>query len=170
MCYNIDKFKFDPPAGGLKQKSKNKVKKGKLTGRRGPAFRPYLLWETKVHKNKQSSVRLFALALILLSVLFLPARRTKAIATGLPFGGRLLFFSPPIVTLLINCPAMDHVLNFGPGPKVLHLLLPPAQPRAFYNFYTPGVAVLGSYFPIVLPFNCPVAPIFPSFYFGTSAR
>ncbi|MEJ0021906.1 MAG: hypothetical protein WDN47_05040 [Candidatus Doudnabacteria bacterium] len=122
-------------------------------------------------RNKQEATRLFALTVILISVLFLPhTHKAQAQAAGLPFGGRLLFTTPPIITVFVNCPAIATVSNFGPGPKVLHLLLPPIQPRSFYNFYLPGVAVLGTYFPTPLPFNCPIAPIFPAFYFGTSGR
>ncbi|MEO8065611.1 MAG: hypothetical protein ABI643_02005 [Candidatus Doudnabacteria bacterium] len=115
-------------------------------------------------------VSLIALAIFFIGVLSISAREAKAQATGLPFGGRLLFFSPVIITTFVNCPALAHVINFGPGPKYLNLLLPPYQPRLFYNYYTSGVAVLGSYYPTPIPFNCPFQPIFPSFYFGTSAR
>ncbi|MBI3952592.1 MAG: hypothetical protein HY336_01385 [Candidatus Doudnabacteria bacterium] len=112
------------------------------------------------------------LGILLIAILlpFVSVKETKAIAVGLPFGGRLLFTSPPIITLIVNCPAMAHVLNLGPQKGVLHLFLPPGQPKAFYNFFTPGVSTLGSYYPTPLPFNCPVQPIFPANYFGTSVR
>jgi len=104
--------------------------------------------------------------LMLLAFLLLPnPKPTKAMV---PFGGLLLYYTPPIVTLYVNCPPLAHIYNIGAGPTYLNLVVPPFQPKLYYNFYTPGVVVNGDYFPIPWFINCPYQPIFSPNYFGTS--
>ena len=91
--------------------------------------------------------------------------------TLVPFGGRLLYYSPPIVTAYVNCPSMAAVFSTGgPIKGLIYITVPPGQPKLFYNFYTPGVAVLGNYAPFPVIINCPLQPIFPGAIFGTSVR
>ena len=109
--------------------------------------------------------------LILLAIFLLFGISNTVKAAVAPFGGRLLFFSPPFFTGFVNCPPLAAVLNYGgPYKGLVYLTLPPIQPKLNYNFYTPGVAVLGNFTPIPEPFNCPFQPIFPSNIFGTSAQ
>jgi hypothetical protein len=92
-------------------------------------------------------------------------------AAMVPFGGKILFFSPPFVTAYVNCPPLVAVANYGgPYKGILYLLIPPGQPRLNYNYFTSGVSVLGSFFPSPIPINCIFQPIFPAVYFGTSLR
>ncbi len=128
----------------------------------------------RIHRATNNFVHYLVLfvAVLTFAAIFLitltPAQKTSAV--GLPFGGRLIASTPPVVTGIVNCPSIATVANIGGVMKgTLFLMLPPSQPRAFYQFYRPGVAVLGSFIPTPLPFNCPVGPIFPAVYFGTSA-
>jgi hypothetical protein len=119
--------------------------------------------------NKES----YSIIGIMILVLAFFAMPSQAQATlGRPaFGGRLLFFSPPIVTVFVNCPALVAVQNdVGLYKGVFYFTLPPSSPKAYYNYLTPGVAVKGSYLPTPIPINCIFQPIFPSLYFGTSVR
>lgn len=140
--------------------------------------------ETKTQIVSQSNryhpvIRLMVFLLLLSTLLFAQPQSTEALATWLPFGGRLLFTTPAFTipptqfTPLIVCPSIAHILNLGPGSKYLNFMLPPTQPKANYNFYLPSVAVLGSYLPkpVTAPIqtNCFFQPIFPSVYFGTGA-
>jgi|SRR3989344_1505574 len=94
-------------------------------------------------------------------------------AVGVPFGGRVLFFVasgyyvPPYGPY---CPPHVVILNFfGGKPTPLSLLLPPVQPKLFYNYIMTGNAVLGEYTPTPLPI-CPLYPVFPNNLEGSSLR
>jgi hypothetical protein len=124
--------------------------------------------KTKKIGKKIINVLLIVTLFFVISPFLNPNQIAKAV--GIPFGGRLLFFSPPIITLVINCPALVAVTDIGPTKGIKYFILPPGQPRSFYNYFTPGVAVLGNYIPTPIPFNCVFQPIFPTTFFGTSAR
>jgi hypothetical protein len=91
----------------------------------------------------------------------------KAEAQLLPFGGRIIVSFPTgFYTLYVNCPPMTIIYDIYTR-TTFGLLIPPAQPKLFYNFYTPGVAVLGNRSPVPLLINC-FLPVYPTNYWGTS--
>ncbi len=99
---------------------------------------------------------------------------TAAGPMGLPFGGRVV---TPVTTgyLWYNgltpmyCPPHLIIASYGPikGTPTA-VFIPPVNPRANYNYTTPGVAIKGFYYPAPNVILCPFYPVYYSSLFGTS--
>jgi hypothetical protein len=139
----------------------------------------------KLNQNHALKAVLSGFAFLMLFGLFLslPYSEIEAQnALGLPYGGKIIYFSPgypwvlgvpPAATYGV-CPPHMVFLSYGPIKGVLAVTVPPIQPKQWYNYYTPGNAVKGAYYPTPLvyptPLSCPDAPvIFPHSLGGTSS-
>lgn len=152
-------------------------------GRRSPDFRPCLL-KTKMPEEKKRQVHILALRLsiitfLIFSILILPVPKAKAFnpnAIGVQAGGIITTLVPGYAWSLgpyYFGYCQTHVLITIKSPPFLigeiGIILPPAIPRAFYNYGIPGLAYIGAYYPI--PINqlpgigCPYDPV--PVYFGT---
>jgi hypothetical protein len=96
-------------------------------------------------------------------------------ALGLPFGGRV---TVPVITGYVwyngltpmYCPPHIMVANFGPAYLIgqpFAVFVPPAMPKQWYNYYTPGVGIKGAYYPVPNLILCPFYPVYYSSLYGT---
>lgn len=146
--------------------------------------------QNKNSKLAHISERSLHYLLIIVSVLVLSGigiagftPKAKAInAIGQPMGGFIDFFVPGypwyIGVTAGYCPPHTFITVKGPlaGPREIAIIIPPTIPRANYNYFTPGVSVLGAYYPVPMiypsPFSCPdtiAVPLFFGSYLGTGA-
>jgi hypothetical protein len=132
----------------------------------------------KLNQNRGVKVILsvFGLAMLLSLVSLFPYEEVEAQnALGTFFGGRITSSFPTGFAWYngvtpMYCPPHIWIVSFGaPYKGPLPLLMPPAMPKAQYNWYLPGVAVKGAYYPAPIPpwTLCPY-PVFITSLMGTS--
>lgn len=126
----------------------------------------------KLNQNKTFKIFLSTLASLMLFafVALFPYKEVEAVnALGIWYGGRIVSYIPGYAwTLGVTygvCPPHMHIISFGaPYRGPLAITVPPVVPKAFYNYYTPGNAVKGGYYPGTFmiypgPISCPDAPL-----------
>jgi hypothetical protein len=126
----------------------------------------------KLNQNRYLKVALCCLAVFMLIgfTLALPYEEVAAQGLGSNFGGRIIVSIPTGYWWGISyCLPHVMIVSFGaPYRGPLALMLPPGNPKQYYNYFTPGVAVMGKYFPTPIIGSCPY-PLFPTTMMGTSA-
>lgn len=135
----------------------------------------------KLNQNRNVKLVLagLAVAMVFGFVLALPYEEVSAAGPmGLPFGGRV---AVPVTTgyvwyagvTAMYCPPHITVVNYGPPYLIpqqpFGVFIPPAAPKQWYNYYTPGVAITGFYYPVPNRALCPFYNVYYSSMFGTSA-
>ncbi len=138
--------------------------------------------ENRIFKTFLSGLAVFMLIFLVSSFPYEEVEAQNALGSFM--GGRIIYFSPgypwvigvpPFATYGV-CPPHHVVLSYGaPYRGVIGLTVPPLIPKSYYNYFTPGVAVKGAYYPVPLvfpsPFSCPFEPIplFQTSLEGTAA-
>ncbi|MBX4187768.1 MAG: hypothetical protein KW793_01380 [Candidatus Doudnabacteria bacterium] len=134
----------------------------------------------KLNQNRKIKVLLASLAFFMALgfILVLPFDEIHAQGImGLPFGGRVavsVTTGYPWTIGIVSgyCPPHLIVANFGPKYLIgqpFGVFFPPADPKQYYNYFTPGVAIKGLYYPVPNFALCPFYPVYYSSMFGTGA-
>lgn len=132
----------------------------------------------KLNQNRKLKIALASLAVFMMGsfLTMLPYAEVEAAnALGTFFGGRITTSFPGGYVWYngispMYCPPHVWIISYGaPYRGPLPLLMPPAMPKQYYNWYTPGVAVKGAYYPTPIPpyTLCPYG-VFPTSLMGTS--
>jgi hypothetical protein len=130
------------------------------------------------HKGVRIIMSVLALSMLFSFATLLPYEEVEAQnALGTFVGGRVTSSFPGGFVwynggTAMYCPPHIWVMSFGaPYRGPLPLLMPPAYPKANYNYFVPGNAVKGAYYPVPIPAwtICPY-PIFITTLLGSSAH
>jgi hypothetical protein len=125
----------------------------------------------KLNQNRRLKIALSTLAVFMLIGLTasLPYEEVAAqVPLPTSFGGRIIY-SMPVGYWWVASYCIPHVMvaSVGAYKGPIALMLPPGSPRGYYNYFTPGVQLLGNFVPTPIIGSCPY-PVFPAVFMGST--